>query len=235
MMGARLKPGAARVIGWGLAYLALAGAIGMELDWGRRIHPPLPVPKPAPAARVNYPIQPEFTLLPLEQGFAETAARPIFSPFRRQPPPPPPPAPPKPAMQKGQFVLLGALITKDKSIALLRDVVTGKATRVEQGKEIKGITVANVLPEKVTLTQYDDSEELVLKIQPLPKPPVAAQAKPPAAAQAKPPAAAQAKPAPQSPAGSGPATPPAPAPFVGDASARSMINSRRAAHGLPPL
>lgn len=170
MTGARVSLRIVRVVGWGLAYLALAGAIGLELDWGRRIHPSLPIRKPTPAARVDYPIQPEFTLLPLEQGFAETATRPVFTSARRPPPPPAPPAPPKPAMQKGQFVLLGALITKDKSIALLREVATGKATRVEQGKEIKGITVANVLPEKVTLTQYDDSEELVLKIQLSPKP-----------------------------------------------------------------
>jgi len=169
MAGGRVNQGAMRVIGWWLAYLALAGAVGMEVDWGRRIRLPLPIMKPTPAARVDYPIQSEFTLLPLEQGFAETTARPMFSPFRRPPPPPPPPAPPKPAMQKGQFVLLGALITKDKSIALLRDVATGKSTRVEQGKEIKGIMVANVLPEKVTLTQYDDSEDLVLKIQSLPR------------------------------------------------------------------
>ncbi|MHB9101814.1 MAG: hypothetical protein ACYC2E_09915, partial [Sulfuricella sp.] len=111
-----MNPETLKVIGWGLTYLALAGVIGLELDWGRRIHPSVPVPKPTPAARVDYPIQPEFALLPLEQGFAETTARPVFTSVRR---PPPPPAPPKPAMQKGQFVLLGALITKDKSIVLL--------------------------------------------------------------------------------------------------------------------
>jgi hypothetical protein len=167
MTGARRNPWSVKELGWVLVYLALAGALGMELGWGRRIRLPIPVPKPAPAVRVDYSVQPEFALLPLEQGFAETTARPVFTPVRRPPPPPAPPEPPKPTMKKGQFVLLGALITKEKNIALLREVATGKATRVEQGKEIKNITVANVLPEKVILTQYDDTEELELKIQPM--------------------------------------------------------------------
>lgn len=214
MTGARIKPVTAKVFGWGLVYLALFVAIGLELDWGRRIRQSLPDLKPTPAARVDYPIQPEFTLPPLEQGFAETTARPVFVPVRR---PPPPPAPPKPAMQKGQFVLLGALITKDKSIALLREVATGKATRVEKGKEIKGITVADIYPEKVVLTQYDDTEELVLKIQPLPK-----SAAPAPASQA-----------PQAVAGAPSNAAPGAAAAGGDA--QSMINRRRATRGLPPI
>jgi len=189
----------------------------MELDWGRHIHPSLPVPKSTPAARMDYPIQPEYTLLPLQQGFAETTARPVFTPGRS---PPPLPVPPKPAMQKGQFVLLGTLITKEKSIALLRDVATGKATRVEQGKEIKGITVINVLPEKVSLMQYDDSEELVLKIQPLPKsvaPGQRVQASQPVSQAAVPPSSS------------------APSAAVGDGDPKSLINRRRATRGLPPI
>lgn len=213
MTGARVDQWLARAIGWGLAYLALTGVIGLELDWGRSIHPSLPVPKLTPAARVDYPIQSEFTLLPLEQGFAETTARPVFTSVRRSPPPP---APPKPAMQKGQFVLLGALITKDNSIALLRDVATGKATRVEQGKEINGITVANVYPEKVILTQYDDSEELVLKIQSMAKQLAAPNA-------ATPIQASQPQPAPQ------------PAVSFPPPDNRAMINARRAAQGMPPI
>lgn len=222
MAGIRLTPGVLRAIGWGVTYLALAGAIGMELDWGRRIHPALPALKPAPAPRVDYPVQPEFTLPPLEQGFAETVARPVFVPARR---PPPPPAPPKPAMQKGQFVLMGALITKDASFALLRNVTTGKSTRVEQGKVINGITVANVYSEKVVLSQYDDTEELVLKVQPSPKPAEAPKAVPPQPGQAL-------QPVPQTTVAS-PAT--ASSATAGGDGAQSLINRRRAARGLPPI
>lgn len=222
MAGTRMKPGTAKAIGWGLAYLALAGTIGLEMDWGRRIHPTLSALKPVPAARVDYPIQPEFALPPLEQGFAETTARPIFTPGRH---PPPPPAPPKPAMKKGQFVLQGALITKDASIALLRDVATGKATRVEQGKAINGITVANVYPEKVILTQYDDTEELVLKIQPSPKLPATPKGAP---AQPSLQAAPVPAPAPQA-AASAPGMP------AVSENAQSLLNRRRALRGLPPI
>ena len=213
MAGAKLTAG--KAVLWGLIYLGLGGVIGTELDWGESIRPGLPVPKSTPAARVDYPLQPEFSLLPLPQGFAETTARPVFTPDRQ---PPPPPAPPKPAMQKGQFVLLGALITKEKNIALLREVSTGKATRVEQGKAINGITVANVYPEKAVLTQYDDQEELVLKIQPMSKQRPAATIAPP------PPRVGQPQPVPQ-PAASAPPS----------EINRALINSTRAIHGLPPI
>lgn len=224
MADAKLNSGVWMAVGWGLAYFALAGVIGLELDWGRHIHPPLPVPKPIPAARTDYTIQPEFALPSLEHGFAETTARPLFTPIRR--PSPPPSAQIKSAMQKGQFVLLGALITQDKSIAMLRDTVTGKAMRVEQGKEIRGITVSKIYPEKVVLTQGGETEELVLKIQPsakLPAAPIAAPKQQPA--QAVPQAAAAAPPS---------NVPSTSAPTDGDDS-RSLINRRRAAAGLPPI
>lgn len=221
MVAAKIAPKTAIFVGWGLAYLLLAGIIGMEVDWGRHIQPPLPVMKPAPPARVDYPLQPEFTLLPLGQGFTETTARPVFSPERR---PPPPPAPPKPTMQKGQFVLLGALITKEKSIALLRDVANGKSVRIERGKEIKGITVADVFPERVVLSQYDDTEELVLKIQPKPKP----VAVPKAVAGQVPPQAPAGAPPPQP-------APEAPGATAGSGNPQALINRRRAARGLPPI
>ncbi|MCR4297874.1 MAG: hypothetical protein NUV75_03835 [Gallionella sp.] len=227
MADTRLNRGAWMAIGWGSAYLILAGVIGLELDWGRHIHPPLPAPKPIPAARVDYPVQPEFTLPTLEQGFAETTARPMFTPVRR--PPPPPSVQAKSTMQKGQFALLGALITRDKSIAMLRDISSGKAIRVEQGKEIRGMTVTRIDPEKVILTQDGETEELVLKIQPSAKPPAA-----PKAAPAQQPAQPQA--VPQAAAG----VPPVSAPSAttsadGAGDAQSLINRRRATRGLPPI
>lgn len=210
------------VIGWGLIYLILVGVIGLELDWGRHIRLPLPEPKSMLAAREDYTIQPEFTLLPLAQGFAETTARPVFIPVRRPPPPPDPTKSAKAAMIKGQFIMHGALIYKDKRIALLFDVAAGKAIRVEQGKEIKGITVAKVLPEKVTLTQYDDTEELVLKVQPSVRPP----ATPKTAPGQQP---GQATGAPQK------SVPNTAAPVDGGVDGNSLINRRRAMHGLPPI
>ncbi|OGT05346.1 MAG: hypothetical protein A3F73_10635 [Gallionellales bacterium RIFCSPLOWO2_12_FULL_59_22] len=222
MTGAGLNQKSWMTIGWALAYLALAGVIGLELGWGRQIRPPLPVPKPLSAALVEYAVQPEFTLPPLEQEFAETTARPIFTPTRRKPPTP---VQAISVMQKGQFALLGALITRDKSIALLRDIAAGKAIRVEQGKEIRGITVSKVLPEKVVLTQGDETEELTLKIQPSGKTPVAPKVPVAPQAQAAPAQASQ----PQ-------AAPPPPAQNIPPAElGRALINERRAVHGLPPI
>lgn len=233
MADSRLNSGARMAIIWGLAYLILASVVGLELDWGRHFLPTLPAPKPVSAAPANYPVQPEFTLPPLEQGFAETTARPAFTSVRR---PPPPPEPPKPAMRKGQFVLLGALITGDKNIALLHNVATGKAMRVEQGKEVNGITLAAVLPEKVVLTQYDDSEELVLKIQQASNHPITPNAAPKQAGQ-QPRQPGQ----PKQPGKTAP-QPPADAPVIAAPEGavegidpQSRINRRRAARGLPPI
>lgn len=229
--GARLNPGAWMAIGWVLSYLVLAGAIGLELDWGRHILPHLPVPKPIPAARTDYPIQPEFTLATLEQSFAETTARPVFTPVRR---PPPPSVQTTSALKKGQFILLGALITNDKSIAMLRDVATGKAMRVEQGREISGITVDKIYPEKVVLTQGGETEELVLKIQPAAKPPTVPKAVP-----GQPPIQ-PAQAAPQAAAGTPPGNAPGNAQGAatsadGGVDPQSLINRRRATRGLPPV
>lgn len=143
--------------------------IGTELGWGRRINLPIPQPKPQKSNLSLAALQAEFVLPPLDQSFVATLERPLLTPTRRPSPPPPPPVvppPPKPTMRKGQFVLLGVILTKDKNVALLREIANGKVLRVEQGKEINGILIAAMEKEKVTLTQWDDREELTLKIQP---------------------------------------------------------------------
>ncbi len=212
---------------WALSYLALAGVIGTELDWEQPANLAAEMPPATSAAHVDYAIPPEFFLAPLGQGYAETTARPAFSPGRRAAAP----LQPKPAMRKGQFILLGALITKEKSIALLREVATGKASRVEQGKEINGITVTSVLPEKVVLTQQGDSEEVVLKVQPMANPAAMTRTAP-----AQPPAPFMPQPgAPQSTAPQA-ATPPGGAPATaGTPDPNSLLNKRRAIRGLPPV
>lgn len=151
-----------------------AATIGWETDWGRNLYQPVRLPKTQATKLALTAFQPEFTLPPLDQSFTEILLRPLFVATRRPPPPPPPPAPiipPKPTMRKGQFLLLGVILTKDKNVALLREVATGKVSRVEQGKEINGIRVEKLEAEKVTFKQWDDTEEVILKIQAMPKPP----------------------------------------------------------------
>lgn len=161
-----------------LAAVSLMAVIGTEIGWGQRISLPTPVSKPQQTKVALAPLQPEFSLPPLEQTYTEVLVRPLFVPSRRPPPVPPPPPPVVPAMRKGQFVLVGVILTKEKNIALLREIANGKISRVEQGKEINGILVASMEKEKVILKQWDDKEELVMKIQPMPKMPTA-QAGPP--------------------------------------------------------
>lgn len=171
--------------------LLLIWTIGTELGWGNRINMLLPQPKPQKNRPVVLPLQPEFVLLPLDQFYTEILARPLFVSSRRplppkfvprqrsplsastrRPPPPlsPPPLPvpvepPKPTMHKGQFILDGIIITKDKNIALLREVTTRKMVRVELGQEINGMQIEKLERDKITFKQGDEREELVLKIK----------------------------------------------------------------------
>ena len=170
--------------------LLLIWTIGTELGWGNRVNVLLPQPKPQKNRLTVLPLQPEFVLLPLDQSYTEILARPLFvssrrplppkfvprqgSPSastRRPPPPPSPPPlpvaiePPKPTMRKGQFILDGIIITKDKNIALLREVATRKMVRVELGQEINGMQIEKLDRDKITFKQGDEREEVILKIK----------------------------------------------------------------------
>ena len=169
--------------------LLLIWTIGTELGWGDRVNVPLPQPKPQKIRPAVLPLQPEFALLSLNHSYTEILARPLFVSSRRplppkfvprqgsassvsthRLPPPPPPLPvpvepPKPTMRKGQFILDGIIITKDKNIALLREVATRKMVRVELGQEINGMQIEKLERDKITFKQGDEHEELVLKIK----------------------------------------------------------------------
>lgn len=189
-------------------------------------------------------LSPELSLPPLAETYAETTARPILSPTRRPAPPPPAVAAavaPKPAMKRGQFMLIGVTITKEKTIALLRELAGGKTLRVERGQVVNGLTVEKVEPEKVTLRFEDEREEVILKIATAPR-------------MAAPPAPHNAGLVPQQggltftqPLGQPPpalppgAMPPPIPPQTGvqsatpDEAMNALVNRRRALRGLPPL
>ena len=171
--------------------------------------------KPAPPAETKL-VQPLAATNP-DQAYAETTARPLFTPTRR-----PAPAAPSVAnvMVKGQFTLQGVISAGDLRIALLREKSNGRVHRVEKGKELHGITLATVDNDKVTLTQGGDQETLSLQVQKGPAVATAAPGAPPPAPSAGPfgpaPGTAPApggapQPAPGTPAMAGGA-PPGPAP-----------------------
>jgi hypothetical protein len=171
--------------------LLLTGTIGTELGWGNRVNLPVPPPKPQKIRPAVLSLQPDFALRSLDQSYTEILARPLFvssrrplppkfvpgqrsassASTRRPPPPPSPPPvlvaiePPKPTMRKGQFILDGIIITKDKNIALLREVATRKMVRVELGQEINGMQIEKLDRDKITFKQGDEREEVILKIK----------------------------------------------------------------------
>jgi hypothetical protein len=183
-------------LAWWMAPFAAALAfLGWETDWGRSLSPiPEPAevvtPKPVPVS-----VLPDFTIAGGLGARPETVARTLFNPTRR-PAPPVVAEAPKPTMKRGQFALTGTLVVDGKSTAFLREVAGGKSRRVLQGESINGLTVAEVKPDRVRLTLGDESEDLMLKVQPNPKPTAVAAA--PAAAPPVPagaPVATQAAPA----------------------------------------
>lgn len=110
-------------------------------------------------------------------------------------------------MKKGQFVLVGVLITPVQKSALLRDIQTKKTETVAQAGLIRGLTLGEVEPTRVVLRQGVDSEELTLNVQigtnrPITAPTPAALALSSPVAVAKPPMPPVSAPAPSASASS---------------------------------
>jgi general secretion pathway protein N len=149
----------------------LVVVIAVEASFG--LWPSQTAHAPSTAAPSEVKLLPPLASVVAEQAYPETAARPLFTPTRR-------PAPAAPAvagnMVKGQFMLTGVIAVGDLKIALLKEKASGKVHRVERGKEISGMTLSNVEPERVTLAQGGDEEVLTLSVQKGPAPATAGAA-----------------------------------------------------------
>jgi len=144
--------------------LLLAGVLWWEWEKGMELRAELLKLRMLPVT----PIAPqkvlaEFSLPDMETGFSELLARPIFSVNRR----PYTTAAPTDAgaMKKGQFVLVGVIVSPGQRSALLRDAITGKTERIAQSGVARGMTLNQVLPGRVVLRQGDETEELLLNAQ----------------------------------------------------------------------
>ena len=212
-------------------YLALAlGAISLILlsvllwEWeqGKTLERDLLKMRKLPVTAVPpQKILPEFSLPDKETGFPELLSRPVFSVSRR-----PTGAANKDAgaMKKGQFALVGVLISPGQRSALLRDVVTNKTETVALIGLVRGLTLGDVKADRVVLRQGAESEELMLNVQTGPKSPAAMKN------QATPPAV----PAPPIPATSAPAAvPPAAKPASAPVSAPAALPAASAATAAP--
>ena len=161
-MSAALTPIRAEAGLWLILWLGLATGIGLETDWGRQMLLPTAEIDQMPPAFPR-PVLAEPFSLPPPDRFLDITVRPLFIVTRRPAPTPPPPTPPKPGMVKGQFVLMGTTVVGASKFAFMIEKAGNKSRVVAEGKEINGIMVREVTTERVVLSQYDDTEVLVLK------------------------------------------------------------------------
>ncbi len=138
----------------------LVVAIGMETGFGSSLQRAIPAAAPGRATPMVAKLLPSIAASQPERLYPETTARPLFIPTRR----PAPEVAAQGAFKPGQFVLQGVTIAGDTRIALLREKESGKIHRVEKGKEVNGVKVAEINPESVTLTQGTEQEVLPLLV-----------------------------------------------------------------------
>jgi hypothetical protein len=179
------------LLAWAIVNTSLLLLIGVELGWGENLTQPKPSPVAPLSASVKIELPPDFRLPAREKAYSGTLDRPLFVPSRQKAPPPPPPPPP--TMKKGQFQLLGTVIADEIKAAIVKEVSSGKVRQVVQGYTINGLQLDVVEPNRIVFSQYEDQEEIRLKIQPSPKPAPTAPGAQPANPQAAPTAATAAR------------------------------------------
>ena len=142
-----------------LVCVALAAVVAIEvLTIGGSSGAPAPRKVAASEAKLLPPI----AVVSPEAAYPETADRPLWIPTRR---PAPPPVVAQASFQRGQFILQGVTIAGDTRIAMLKEKASGRVHRVEKGKEVNGLQLAEVEPERVTLAQGAEREVLELLVQ----------------------------------------------------------------------
>lgn len=160
-----------------LSALVLVGVLFWEWTQGLQLQQQLSKLRTIPVTPVpEQKILPEFSLPEAEAGFPELLSRNLFAGNRRSAASAGKGG--RGAMKKGQFVLVGVLITPRQRSALLRDVQTNKTETVALVGVVRGITLGEVEPTRVVLRQGAESEELILNVQAGPKLPAPAQGQP---------------------------------------------------------
>ena len=115
------------------------------------------------AAAAEAKLLPPIAAANADQVYPETVNRPLWIPTRR--PAPTAVAAPAASFPKGQYTLQGVIVASGTRIAMLREKTSGKIHRVEKGRDVNGIQVAEVEPESVTLAQGDEREVIELRVQ----------------------------------------------------------------------
>ena len=139
----------------------LALVIAAEVVFGMKRAPAGTPGVTANSAFVEAKLMPSLASASAEQAYPETGSRPLFSPNRR----PAPVLTASAAITRGQYILQGVTIVGELRIAMLKDKTGGRVFRVEKGRELNGITLAEVEPDRVTLRSGSDSEVIPLNVQ----------------------------------------------------------------------
>lgn len=147
---------------WLILTAGLATGLGLETDWGRQLERPVTQFAETPPVFAKPVLAEPFQLAGPDQ-FPDITLRPLFI-VTRQPAPVAPTADGKPSMKKDQFILLGTTIVAEDKFAFLLEKAGNKSRVVAVGKEINGIMVKDVAADRVVLSQYDDREVLLLKM-----------------------------------------------------------------------
>ena len=148
-----------------LVLAALAVALAAIVAWEVTAHVGSGAPLGSRAVRRAAPFEaklmPPPPIVQAEQQYPEFAARPLWTPTRR----PAPAAAAPSTYTPGQFVLQGVIVVGNSKTAMLKEKANGRLHRVEAGKQLNGITVAEIAPDSVTLSQGADREVVPLQVQ----------------------------------------------------------------------
>ena len=142
--------------------LLLAAVIAVEAGFGATLRDALRPVSGKPPLPADAKLLPPLAITAAEQAYPETVARPLFTPTRR--PAPVVVAAPQSTFQKGQFVLAGVITVGAQRTAMLREKSNGRIHRLELGKEVNGIKVAEIQREQVTLAMGSEQEVLTLSV-----------------------------------------------------------------------
>jgi hypothetical protein len=143
--------------------LCVAAALLVYAAVSNPVVPPRRAPASPPSAAAAPPSVEvaQFAAPPLTT-LTESVERPLFSAGRRPLAPDQPAAAAATPIKKGEFVLVGVSIRTDRRDALLRRNSTGTLAWVGEGDKLEGWTVKTVQPDRVTLEQGSEREELDL-------------------------------------------------------------------------
>lgn len=146
-----------------LIAVALLVVIGFETGFGTRLRPAPPPVSGGTSPTVDARVLPTLAATVPEQTYPESVARPLFVPSRR-PAPPAPAAAAASTMPKGTLTLQGVTIAGNTRIAMLREKQSGRIHRVEQGRQVNGMSVAQIDADRVVLRMGDDQETVPLLV-----------------------------------------------------------------------